>query len=265
LNDGRFLDQMELEGTRFPDELLLGAMSINVRTSSTKHMQDKRNILRLIYGQCHLLAEPPLMHKRYDDANTLIWRYFSPRALYGAARCGWYSEVERLLELDLTPADEPNALKTTPLCAAVSYNHSEVVDLLLNHQADPSSARSDGATPLYLATQMHEIDIMESLLRARANTELCTNDHQRPITKAVDKGFVDALTLLLGARANVNGFGYKKQVTALDAAYATQRNSHMTKQEEKDITCIVEMLLKAGAKEAHALLENNPTRRPKTM
>merc|ERR1712137_710575 len=136
----------------------------------------KRNILRLIYGQCHLLAEPPFMHKRYDEANTLIWRYFSPRALYGAARSGWYGEVERLLELDLTPADEPNALKTTPLCAAVSYNHSDVVDLLLNHQADPSGARCDGATPLYLATQMNEIEVMASLLRARANTELCTSD-----------------------------------------------------------------------------------------
>jgi len=256
LNNGRFLDQMEIEGTRFPDELLLGAMSINVRTSSTKHAHDKRNILRLIYGQCHLLAEPPLMHKRYDEANTLIWRYFSPRALYGAARSGWYGEVERLLELDLTPADEPNALKTTPLCAAVSYNHSDVVDLLLNHQADPSSARCDGATPLYLATQMNEIEVMASLLRARANTELCTSDHQRPITKAVDKGLVDAVKLLLSARANVNGLGYKRQVTALDAAYATQHHTHMTKQEEEDITCIVNMLLEAGAKEAHDLLEN---------
>jgi len=158
-------------------------------------------------------------------------------------RSGLNSEVENLLKMNLASLDTANS----SLFAAVSYNHSEIVELFLEFQANPNIAREDGTTPLYLATQMNRTEIMRTLLKARADPEICTAELQRPITKAVEKGHVAALKLLINFRADVNGLGHKKHQTALDSAYAIMRNLEATGVEEENARCIVDVLLEAGA------------------
>jgi len=96
-------------------------------------------------------------------------------ALLLSCACGHYSCVEYLL---INGAD-PNARRITgafPLYFATSYNHTRIVELLLNkYKAIVDLSTFDGTTGIMLACQKGYESLVNKLLKSKPNLELLKN------------------------------------------------------------------------------------------
>jgi ankyrin repeat protein len=104
---------------------------------------------------------------------------------------------------------------------AAEDGHADVLALLLEANANPSAARTDGgATPVYMAAWKGHADVLALLLEANADPSAATTDTgTTPVYMAAWKGHADVLALLLEANANpsaaeTNSFGYTPLIVA---------------------------------------------------
>jgi hypothetical protein len=81
-----------------------------------------------------------------------------------------------LLDRDLGEVDRKNGVKFPLLWA--SFSHSNIVDLLLERNADPNAKSPEGETPLMRATYFANIDIVEKLLSSGADQKIANNKGQ---------------------------------------------------------------------------------------
>ena len=123
----------------------------------------------------------------------------------------------------------------TPLFNAAYRGNFEIVQILINHKADPNSGKY--GTPLIIAANWGYTEIVELLIKSGANlnkkeaVELHT-----ALMEAAKNGHKKIVQLLIDAGADVNAEGWNKNHTALKLA------------EVHGYTEIVEILKKAGAK-----------------
>ena len=72
--------------------------------------------------------------------------------------------------------DQKDIAGNTPLLKAITSNSSEIVQFLINYQADPLSSNSSGENALHIAAKSGNIDIIHALLKTGINIDAATND-----------------------------------------------------------------------------------------
>lgn len=127
-------------------------------------------------------AEPALLKVAYDDD------------LLGA----------RQLLLANAKVNQANDLGATPLWAACQNGSLEMVQILLEHGANPNAALLSGETPLMAAARAGKTAIVEKLLKNGANPNATATRKQTALMWAVAQGHADAVKALLQHGANVH-------------------------------------------------------------
>jgi cytohesin len=118
---------------------------------------------------------------------------------------------------------ERNQFGETPLTLALqSYEHKDILQLLLTHGADPNVMLSDGGTPLHRAVSRDLPDDVELLLANGADPDAKGSNWQSPLLFAVMGDRIKILEILLdyGADPNV------KDMAGHTALYYAKTNSH---------------------------------------
>lgn len=90
----------------------------------------------------------------------------------------------------------------TALHEAILCNYREIVDILLDHGADPNVEDSLSRTPLYLAVYNEDVEVVSILLDRDANIEISDNTGKTPLHRAAIAGSEKIAQLLLNAGAN---------------------------------------------------------------
>ncbi|MBJ7575722.1 ankyrin repeat domain-containing protein [Luteimonas sp. MC1828] len=146
---------------------------------------------------------------RRDLADWLDWRGWPLpgrplRAgdLPAAAMVGDHDAVRRLLDLGFA-VDTADAQGCSALLRAAGGGHATTLELLLERGADPQCAAHTGATPLSAAVSMRHGDIVERLLDARVGLEQRLPGEVTVLMLASALGLPDICARLLAAGANI--------------------------------------------------------------
>ena len=175
-----------------------------------------------------LIAEPELVEFRNYQGFT---------ALCFAAQKGYNELVELLLSFNADIEDSNNLDSASPLVIAVVQNHvstcrillrkgancnivtktgktplgvatieghQEMVDLLLEHKANPEKGFKDGS-PLIVAVERNYLCICESLLKAGASSNCVKANGFTALSLAAYYGYEEILELLLAYNADIEG------------------------------------------------------------
>ena len=154
-------------------------------------------------------------------------------ALYIASQNGHYQVVELLLNQQA----DPNILNNngvTALYIASKNGHYQVVELLLKQQANPNVQLPNGQTALYTASQNDHYHVVELLLNHEANPNIKEENDWTTLMIASQNGNYQVVELLLKQQADPN-IPHKNGTTALYIA------------SEKGHDHVVELLLKKQA------------------
>lgn len=93
----------------------------------------------------------------------------------------------------------------TPLILAATAGHSDVVDILFNHDADiEAQSERTKDTPLSLACSGGRYEVVELLLKKGANKEHRNVSDYTPLSLAASGGYVNIIKLLLTHGAEIN-------------------------------------------------------------
>jgi ankyrin repeat protein len=95
-------------------------------------------------------------------------------------------------------------IQLSPLAWAIQAGSLEIVDLLLDHSADPNLLDADGDSPLYAAIVERQFAIAERLLNRGADVNYqCKNtEHSTPLHTAASYGLGEFIQLLVEHGAN---------------------------------------------------------------
>ncbi|KAF8712058.1 hypothetical protein HU200_028891 [Digitaria exilis] len=97
---------------------------------------------------------------------------------------------------------DPMWEKGTPLYVACQRGYAKMVDLLLQHHADPNAAAILEHTPLKAAISVHSLRGVELLIKAGADVN--AGQPITPLMLAATAGFTDCIKCLLKAGADAN-------------------------------------------------------------
>ncbi|MCE5293216.1 MAG: ankyrin repeat domain-containing protein [Chlamydiales bacterium] len=179
----------------------------------------------------YLLVESLL--KNNANPNSVDGLGLTP--LYSAAMQGQTDVVRLLLEHN---ADPNKALeiqeKTTPLFEAADNGYIEIAKLLIEKNADVNKQSTSGITPLFMATQGGHVEIVKMLLAKGADVNLADIDELTPLLIAAQNGYVEIVTMLLEKNADVN----KASTSGITALFLAAQEGH---------TEIVKLLLEKNA------------------
>lgn len=146
---------------------------------------------------------------------------FGATPLYLAAA----SADEQLTEKLLKAGANPNLgllSGETPLMAATNRGKLATVKLLLGHDADPNASESiAGQTGLMWAIADKRTELVELLVESEADVHLSSKGGFTPLMFAAQQGDVDSARILLGAGANVDELMPKTGLTPLLVASAS--------------------------------------------
>ena len=94
----------------------------------------------------------------------------------------------------------------SPLVIACKYHHTEIVEMLLEYNADINKCTNNDASPLYIACQNGHLDIVLKLLDKKVNTDVnkCRDSGASPLYIACQNGYLDIVLILLDKNINTN-------------------------------------------------------------
>ena len=135
-----------------------------------------------------LARDPQLVNAYAEDG-------FQPLGL--AAYFG-HLELAKYLIKAGAPINSPsrNALKATPIQSAAAAGHDKVVQMLLEHGADPNVREQGGYTPLHAAAQNGDEAVIRTLIYGGADLTLKSNDGKTALNLATEAGHEKAANLL---------------------------------------------------------------------
>lgn len=105
--------------------------------------------------------------------------------LLEAASDGDVEKVKSCLAKGADIETKNSRWKATPLYLAVNFDHEEVVEILLEKNANVDSKDCDGETPLYRAAAVGNETIVKMLLEHHADINAKDNDGRTPLYIAV--------------------------------------------------------------------------------
>ncbi|KAF9884965.1 hypothetical protein FE257_000875 [Aspergillus nanangensis] len=126
-----------------------------------------------------------------------------------AAQGGNPRLVQLLLDAASTEVAALDNQGHTPLFLAASHGHRPVVQLLLEHGADPNVADRGRRTPLHIASLRGHTAVVETLLaQATIRIDVYSNDGDTPLGAATRHGHAGVVAALLahGAHAGLHRF-----------------------------------------------------------
>uniref|UniRef100_A0A6P7H3I6 Ankyrin-3-like n=1 Tax=Diabrotica virgifera virgifera TaxID=50390 RepID=A0A6P7H3I6_DIAVI len=127
------------------------------------------------------------IHIAAQKGNFNIVKYFVENKLYHVDICG-------------------NNLRTPLICAVVG-GHTEIIEFLIQCDADVKKADVFDTTALHYACQENLKDIIEILIRRGSNLDAKTYNGETPLHICVRKGYLEAAKRLIesGARSHLEG------------------------------------------------------------
>jgi ankyrin repeat protein len=136
------------------------------------------------------LLQPPA-----EGLNAYSYDGWTP--LHLAAFFGQRAAVERLLAAgaDINAVSR-NALRNTPLHAAVAGGHVEVSLLLINAAADVNVADAGGHTPFHIAAEAGYVPVARALFERGADAHAVDAEDRTPLSRAAAKGHTDIVDLI---------------------------------------------------------------------
>ncbi|EAW20706.1 ankyrin repeat domain-containing protein [Aspergillus fischeri NRRL 181] len=137
------------------------------------------------------------------DVNAEDWKKRTPLAW--ATIKGNKATAELFLSVDNVNADIPDTDGRTPLSHAAELGLAEIVQLLLDSNADINLEDKCGRTPLLWATQKgHETIVSELLASVGVDVDHLDPDGRSPLSHAAELGRGEIIQLLLTSRADIN-------------------------------------------------------------
>jgi len=123
-------------------------------------------------------------------------------ALVKAIQINKYNMVKFLLSL---PVIDINSSKMRLLHEAVYEDDLDMVQLLLEHNANSNISDIEGITPVMLASQNGQIEILKLLLEHNANINTtCFTEKYFPLYYAVSENHLDVVNFLLDNNVNID-------------------------------------------------------------
>lgn len=124
--------------------------------------------------------------------------------LHLAAWYGKSSTTQLLLRINEVDIEAKDSSQATPLMGAAHRGHPDIVQMLLDYNANMSAGDWEGDTALHGAVSAGRIGVVNILLRTHRSRELeARNVHeQTPLHRAAEKGMAEILQLLLQFGAN---------------------------------------------------------------
>lgn len=89
-----------------------------------------------------------------------------------------------------------NGLQAAPIQSAAAAGHAKIVEMLLEHRADPNVREQGGYTPLHAAAQNGDEAMIRALLYGGADLEAKSNDGKTPLDLAKEAGHAKAVAVL---------------------------------------------------------------------
>jgi hypothetical protein len=117
--------------------------------------------------------------------------------LYYAARLGFQDLVEHLIAKHPEHVNANGGKEMTPMHAAASGGHVNILRLLLEHGADVDSLNKYGETPLHRASWNGKLDAGHTLLDFGADINAQNEDHWTPLFHAVFHGHAEFALMLI--------------------------------------------------------------------
>ncbi|KAJ4789814.1 tetratricopeptide repeat (TPR)-containing protein [Rhynchospora pubera] len=133
-----------------------------------------------------------------QGANTVAPNGEGSTPLHYAARYGQDELVKYLLSLGVPVDVTCNSAVGAPLITAALFGQASIVEVLLQHHADPNGASTD-YTPLLTSIHAGSLECTKLLIKAGADLNL-----KCPLDMAIDKGLNDIIKCLLEAGADPN-------------------------------------------------------------
>ena len=117
--------------------------------------------------------------------------------LHLAAFFGQRAAVERLLAAGASlNAVSTNALRNTPLHAAVAGGHMDVSLLLIDAAADVNVVDAGGHTPFHIAAEAGYVPVARALLARGADAHVVDVEERTPLSRAAAKGHTEIVDLI---------------------------------------------------------------------
>ena len=124
--------------------------------------------------------------------------------LYYAARLGFRDLAEHLIAKHPEHVHARGGYEETPIHAAASVGHADILSLLTEHGADIDVGESGDITPLSRAAFKGHVESVQMLLECGATIDVPDNLGRTPLHWAASMGKTQAVRLLLEHGADVN-------------------------------------------------------------
>ncbi len=117
--------------------------------------------------------------------------------LYHAARLGFYDLAEHLITGHPEHVNAEGGDEETPMHAAASAGHADILSLLIDHGADSNGRAMNGSTPLRRASCNGKLEAGQLLLNLGADIDARNGSNDTALAGAIFRGHVEFARMLL--------------------------------------------------------------------